>query len=236
MGAAQNDEGKGTAMNTVILHGNLRERFGEEFKVSVRDPAEAFRAMSCQLDGLRDMFRVGEYVVVREMPNGELAITEDMLYLKMDNCRLHFLPMPEGSSKKKGAIKTILGVAIIVGSTFIPGSQAFLGMSLKTAGIMFGASLALGGAALLLAPTPRQTGTEDRNDSFLFGGSANSARQDFAVPITYGMDRVTSIPITSQIVTTEYYIGYGQTLNNVPNGVGGGGGNPYGEQNRVQEY
>lgn len=187
----------------IILHGGLRERFGESFKMQVRDPVEAYRALACQLQGFSDEIRSGEFNLIREMPNGTLAITEDMLFLGMDNCKLHFIPSVEGAGNK-GAGKLILGIAMIGASLFIPGSAAFLGMSIQTMGIMTGAALALGGLALMLTPTPKlSTGEGDDKDSFLFNGNTNPSGQNFAVPLGFGRFRCPSYPVASVLITNQ---------------------------------
>ena len=191
------------SMNTIKLYGDMRERFGEEFRVDVADPVEAYRALAVQLDGFRDMVRNSSFQLVREMPNGSFALTEDMFHLGMSGATLHFLPNVQGEGKK-GGFKMVLGIALVGASLFIPGSSVVLGMSLKTMGIMTGAALALGGAALLLAPTPKlSTGDGDNKDSILFGGNASVSGQNLAVPIGFGKFRVPGTPVSTRIITDQ---------------------------------
>lgn len=193
------------SMNKIKLYGDMAQRFGPEFNVDISDPVEAYRALACQLEGFEQTVRNSSFSLVREMPNGSFAITEEMLHVGMSNTTLHFLPSVQGEGKK-GGFKMILGVAIIAASLFIPGSQVFLGMSLQTMGIMTGAALALGGAALLMAPTPKlNTGDADNKDSYLFGGNAGASGQNFAVPVGFGKFRVPGLPVSTQILTDEMY-------------------------------
>jgi predicted phage tail protein len=211
-------------MNVIQLHGSLKRDFGETFEMDVRDPAEAFRAMSSQLSGFRDAWRVGEYHIIREMPNGMLAIDEDMLFLGMDNCRLHFLPAIEGSAKGKGVAKTVLGVAMIAGSFFIPGVPLIASLTLRGVTAMTGLALALGGASLLMAPSAKMNTGGGDDSSFLFNGEFNPSGQNFAVPIIVGRWRRKGIPVASELITDEYNVPAGQTFENSYDGVGSLGG------------
>jgi predicted phage tail protein len=222
-------------MNTIILHGSLERDFGSEFKVEVRDPAEAFRALSSQLSGFREAWRHGEYHIIREMPNGQLALDENMLFLGMDNCRLHFMPAIEGSGQKgKGVAKTVLGVAMIGASFFIPGSSIVLGMAVRTAVGLTGLAMALSGISLLMAPQAKMNTGGGDDSSFLFNGSFNPSGQNFAVPVVVGKWRRKGIPIASELITNEYSVPQGLVYNNEYNGLGGGLGGIL--QERLDDY
>lgn len=224
-------------MNTVVLHGDLTQ-FGTEFRMAVRSPAEAVRALAVQIKGFRDVLTRGVWVVIREMRNGKLALEEHELMIGMENTRIHIMPYVDGGAKK-GAAKIILGIGLI-GLTIATGGfggAAFAGLSLKTAGVMIGLGLIFSGAALLMSPTPKIDDAEN-SQSFLFSGDINPAGQNFAVPITYGLDRVRPIPVATQIATNQISIGSGQTYNNPYGGTGsndgsgGGGGGNYQDQER----
>lgn len=216
-------------MNEIILHGDMRERYGEMFRADVQNPIDAFRALRAQLDGFENMIREGSWHVIREMPNGTFAINEDMLMLGMNNCKLHFIPAVEGDGQK-GLGKAILGVALI-GAAFIPGAQVFLagampliGGTIKTFAILSGLALALGGLSLMLAPTPKlHTGSGDNDQSFLIGGNFNPSGQNYAVPLVYGDWRVKGMPVATEIVTNEVSVPNGTVYNNPYGGIGGGG-------------
>ena len=224
-------------MNTIILHGDLKEQFGERFNVDVSNPIEAFRAMKCQLPGFEAAIRSGSWYVIREMPNGLFAVNEEMLGLGMNNCKLHFLPSIEGDANK-GGVKAVLGIALIGAALFVPGLQIampLIGGTIKSFAILTGLALALGGLSLLLAPTPKlNAGGGDNDQSFLFGGDFNPSGQNFAVPLAYGYWRIRGMPVASEIVTEEYNVPNGITYDNPYAGVGGGGyEDAYYNMNRV---
>jgi predicted phage tail protein len=205
-------------MNKVILYGALAATFGSSFDLDVRDPAEAYRALECQLPGFRRMCLEGDYYMARQLKDGSFAMTEDMLKMGMSNTTLHFLPNIDGAADAKAVGKMVVGVGLIAASFFIPGSQLVLGLALKTLALSSGLALALGGAALLIAPTPKVGKEADNTNSFIFNGDSSAAAQGFAVPVTYGLDRVKAIPIATQISTNEYHVRSGFTFSNLPSG------------------
>jgi predicted phage tail protein len=109
--------------------------------------------------------------------------------------------------------RIIAGIALIAFALlFAPG--AALAGSLLTLGsqavpiiIGVGVSLALGGVAQLLTPTPRiPTGPDTQNDprkSYSFSGIQNTSRQGVPVPIIYGETIVGSVVISAGIDTVQ---------------------------------
>jgi predicted phage tail protein len=195
-------------MNKIKLYGRLAEVYQEEFVLDVFSPAEAFRALNCQLPGWLDEIRRDDYYLIRELPNGQFALDERMLFIGMQNTTIHILPVAAGHSTK-GVVKVVLGVGLIAASLFIPGMQG-IGISIAgqfissaTIGAALGLSLLLGGAAMMLAPTPKLDTKNNNDNSFLFSGDISTASQGIPVPITYGTDRVRPIPIASQLVTNR---------------------------------
>jgi predicted phage tail protein len=118
-----------------------------------------------------------------------------------------------------GAVgRIIAGVALIAFAVFalpgllLPGvlSGAFSSTAAMAAinlTIGLGASLALGGVAQLLTPTPKiPTGPDTQNDprkSYSFSGIQNTSRQGTPVPIVYGETIVGSVVISAGIDTVQ---------------------------------
>lgn len=221
-------------MNELVLHGPLRERFGESFKLDVRDPGEAFRALAVQLPDFTRLTIDGNYVMVRELSNGQLALDVETLFLGMHDTRIHLLPMIEGAANGKGVGKLLAGVALVGASFFIPGSTALIaGLTLKTATLGLGLALAFGGAAMLLSPTPKFDDKEG-DESYLFGGDVQTGVQNLAIPCHFGRVRVKLIPVSTEVRVNQIAVRKGQTYSNSPGGVGGGGG--YQNQQRELSY
>jgi predicted phage tail protein len=204
-------------MNEVILHGELGEKYGTSFRLAVRDAAEAFRALDCQLAGFRQDVRSGRFQVVRQMPNDEFALTPEQFRLGMDNCKLHFLPVIEGAANGKGVEKVLLGAALIATAWFDPfGSAAFFGttigsgagaMTIGSAVTMLGIGLALGGLSLLIAPSPKVTTNQSSN---IFSGNTGTTGQNIPIPLVYGGPiRVPCRAVATKVVTNEIKVGYG---------------------------
>jgi predicted phage tail protein len=111
-----------------------------------------------------------------------------------------------------GAVgRIVLGVALIA-LAFASGAGLFGAAFAKNIGLFavvkgVGASLALGGVAQLLTPTPKApTGPDTQNDprkSYSFSGVQNTSRQGTPVPIVYGETIVGSVVISAGIDTVQ---------------------------------
>jgi predicted phage tail protein len=112
-----------------------------------------------------------------------------------------------------GAVgRILLGAALIVGAFFTGGATiGLLGLAaplaVKSVLLFAGVSLALGGVAQLLTPTPKiPTGPDTQNDprkSYSFSGIQNTSRQGVPVPIVYGETIVGSVVISAGIDTVQ---------------------------------
>lgn len=232
-------------MNHVQLHGELYDRFGDIPPLDVRYPAEAIRALNCQLPGFDNVIRRGEWYVVLEGEEGKFALNPDGMQLGMEAKTLHIVPRVEGaaSAKGKGGVKMVLGVALIGASLIIPGMQGFGIAAAKGAwatkiagtGIAFGhmalagVALTLGGAALAMAPQPAMPSADETPDtnSFIFNGNNSPSGQGMVVPCVWGIFRAVPIPVATRIETNQIGIGYG---------VGGGVGSNSGYTNYPPGY
>ena len=222
-------QGRPAVSNTLVLHGELRHKFGEEFPLFVRDPAEAIRALSSQLPGFERAIRRGNWHVVREFPDGEFGLDLSLLHLGMAQTRIHLIPAVEGGAGDgKGEAKLVIGIAAIAASVFIPvigGAALTAAWSTHIVGaVTYGAlglagiALATSGAAMMIAPqvADTSTGAADQKNSFVFSGPTNPSGQGLAVPIIIGRVRVGAIPVATKIVTNEFGIGVGGTFDSVP--------------------
>jgi predicted phage tail protein len=197
-------------LRKIVLHGRLGKRFGRSFKLDVESPAEALRALILQLRGFREHLREGNYRIVR----GQMSRGHD---LDLDCCKLglgsagqlHIVPVVAGSASGIG--KVLAGVALVALAFampyFAPGIAAFGVAGLTVAGVTasIGFSLALGGVAAMLAPSPTLAGgsATDPKASFLFGGQDNVTTQGGPVPLVYGLFRTGSVVISAGIDTEE---------------------------------
>lgn len=191
-------------MREVHLHGSLGARFGGPFSLEIRDPAEAIRALSCQIDGFKDVILEGQWQVVRGDLDAGMSDSEDTLEMALGGKReVHIMPALAGA--KSGGGKAILGVAMIgaafaTGGLSLAGTAAF-GISSSTLAIAGGA-LALTGVSTMLSPQAATPGYEsktapDQRPSFLFDGPVNNSAQGLAVPVIYGEINTGSVVISA---------------------------------------
>jgi predicted phage tail protein len=201
----------------IVLHGRLKEKFGESYEMEVSTPAEAVRSLCFQLKGFRDELKTGSYYVIR----GKKKIGEDKLHFGFGKVReFHLVPVLEGA--KSGVGKAIglavLGIALIAAAVvFAPaaglGATAFtvLGTSVTFGQVaLLGGALVLAGVATLLTPTPKVNSADyngresaDQRKSFLYNGATNTVEQGQPVPLVYGRMRVGSVVISTGIDTVQ---------------------------------
>ena len=120
---------------------------------------------------------------------------------------LHILPAVEGAGDGLGQV--LVGAALIGASFFIPGAGA-LGYGVITQGAVagLGASMALGGIASMLSPSPKagnysERESPDERPSFLFDGPVNTSTQGLPVPVIYGRVRTGSVVVSAGINIEE---------------------------------
>lgn len=203
-------------MVTIRLLGEAGRRFGRQFKLAVKTPAEAVRALCVQIPGLREYFlQSGEngiaWRAITEHPEG---LDEEQLLWPLSK-RFVLAPIPVG---KGGVGKIIAGVAIVAFAIVTAGAGLFglgLGFGAGTAISIgaVGASLIFGGIADLLTPTPKMPNVagpggigsgatsgrsrEEQERSFTFDKSNANTQQGEVVPVLYGERIIGSLPVLS---------------------------------------
>jgi len=203
-------------MVTIRLLGEAGRRFGRQFKLAVKTPAEAVRALCAQIPGLREYFlQSGEngiaWRAITEHPEG---LDEEQLLWPLSK-RFVLAPIPVG---KGGVGKIIAGVAIVAFAIVTVGAGLFglgLGFGAGTAISIgaVGASLIFGGIADLLTPTPKMPNVagpggigsgatsgrsrEEQERSFTFDKSNSNTQQGEVVPVLYGERIIGSLPVLS---------------------------------------
>lgn len=237
-------------MNRVYLHGALSD-FGAFFDLDVDTPREAVKALIVNLgEPFKQALRDGEFQVVRR-PRGDTSRGDRPGYyfddhnlaaqmaLRMNESELHVIPVPAGS-KNQGVGKVLLGIALvgaaIISAGATAGFSAGLGGALSsTVGLgafsfisagnvaLFGAAIALGGVAMMVAPSPKAQGPQERdqNASFLFNGVVNVQEQGNAIPLVYGQFLVGSVVISSGVSAEAVRGVSGGAVSTDPYGTGG---------------
>ena len=191
-------------MRTVKLLGELGKKFGKQFKLDVKNPAEAVRALIANFPELEKHLMESEKrgIGYRVLVGKEVQKVED-LHNPSGKQVIKFVPVVMGS-KSGGMFGVIVGAVLvtagIVGNYFYPGNP--VSPYLISAGV----AMIIGGVIQMLAPVPKTPKDEDRPDnkpSYVFNGAVNTTAQGYPVPIGYGRMIVGSAVISASIVAEE---------------------------------
>jgi predicted phage tail protein len=184
-------------LRKIKLYGRLAKFIGKRvLEADVSSAAEAVRFLLANWPELERHMADQHYRVSL----GAYDLVEDELHDPAGKQPIKIVPVVTGA----GAVgRIIAGAALIVASIFIPGTALIFGTALKGLVLGIGTSLALGGVAQLLTPTPTLSlGTDSPNDprkSYSFSGIQNTSRQGTPVPIVYGEMLVGSVVISAGI-------------------------------------
>jgi len=204
----------------IVLGGKLGVLFGEEWRLDVKSPTEALRAIDANLNGKLRAYLGGEgakglYRVCVQREDNDL--TKEEISHPSGRGDIFVLPAMEGANSGWGKILT--GIALIAIAWWNP--FAWNALVIGIVGSM-GASLVLGGVTQLLTPIPNNVQTEQKQ-SFDFQGNATAVYQGGCVPIVYGRMLVPAIPIaiafnTQDLGTTANISAGGVQTNPLPGG------------------
>lgn len=201
-------------LRPIKVYGSLAKFLGaRSFMADVKSPAEAVRFLIANFPGIEAHMSERHYKVsVGRFELEAGAEPEQLTYPVNGGEPIRIVPVLTGA----GAVgRIIAGVALVALSFLLPGAQLGL-LGLGQVGLTafapiiggLGASLALGGVAQLLTPTPTQqaAGPDTPNDprkSYSFSGIQNVSRQGVPVPIVYGETIVGSVVLSAGINTEE---------------------------------
>lgn len=195
-------------MKTVILNGQLGKLFGRRHRFDVATAGEAVRALCANFPGFeRHMMEtpnVGYRVKLHDAPLQDIK----ELHHPVGGRTITITPVVSGAGRGLGQI--LLGAALIAAAVFNPlafygGSALLTGFAGQIAFSM-GVSLALGGVAQLLAPSPKSNAPAERPEnmpSYIFNGPVNTTAQGQPVPIGYGRLVVGGATISGGLNTEE---------------------------------
>ena len=181
-------------MQTVYLKGDI-SKFGEVWKTNCSNLVEILKLIGCQSKGF------DAYLINMAEQNRGLEIVkaseivdciEDFIFpLNDEDIIITEVPAGAGDNPLK---TLVIGVALMVAPTIGSAQKTFMKALESLEGIrkfiaMAGFSLALNGAAQLLAPGPETEITannEEEEKAKLFNGPENVARQGIPIPLLYG--------------------------------------------------
>ncbi len=197
----------------IKVYGKLAKHLGQRsFKAAVKTPAEAVRFLLANFPSLRAVLNEGEYQV--SVGRNQLEIgnhPEQLHYPSASFEAIRIVPVVAGAGATG---RIIAGVALFAVATLATaGGGAIFGAAIaKNIGFLaatqaVGVSLALGGVAQLLTPTPTiSQGVDSDTDprrSYSFSGIQNVSRQGIPVPVIYGEVFTGSVVISAGINTEE---------------------------------
>lgn len=182
-------------LHNVYLYGQLGNKYGSRHVFDIENAPQAARALAANFKDFYRDFKDGLYQVIIGNKDDGVSIDHNTLdYQIGHNKDLHIIPVLAGSKGGAGIIKTVVGVALIVGSFFGGGPYMF----------NIGLALTFSGVATMLTPTPKVQNYDSRQSpdtraSFLFNGPTNKNTEGSAIPIVYGRMRVGSVVISAGI-------------------------------------
>jgi predicted phage tail protein len=202
----------------VSLEGVLGDRFGREWSLDVRTPAEALRAIGVQARGFLEFLRdaAGDGIAFRILLDEE-EIGVDRLagpYSAREVFRV--VPVPAGAASD--GLKIVLGAVLVAAAVIMSGpiggaavnlgAEAFAiaGMKIAYGSIaMFGVALMASGISMAMTKTPEvgDLDTAENKASYLFNGPVNTLAQGGPVPIGYGRLTVGATLISGGIAVNQ---------------------------------
>ena len=204
-------------MTNVYLYGELRNKFGEEFKFNINSPKEALLAINSNKRGfLNEVKKLAMQGVHYRIVVDDAVIQHPKeIEVQKTPSEIHIVPIVWGAGKNGAAIGMIIvgaaliaatggfgaavakGMATALGTTALSGG----GMLATTLG-MIGASLAVQGVMTLLFPQPKPDFNQEvqaGGKSYLFGNKPSNTSQGQAVPVGYGRLKIGSSQISAGI-------------------------------------
>ncbi|QHF27390.1 tail assembly protein [Pseudomonas sp. R32] len=193
-------------LTTVRLTGQLRQ-FGRSFRLAVRTPREAVRALCVQVPGFERFLlnanaRGLEFAVFRDKRN----LSEQEIDYQGDGA-ITLAPVIAGS-KRAGALQTIIGVALIVVASVATGGagMAFSAGGLTGAAANMGLAFAVGGVVQMLSPQAKgltlSAGPEN-TPGYAFGSARNTTASGNPVPLCIGKRRWGGAVISAAIYAED---------------------------------
>jgi len=191
-------------MTTILLYGQLRQ-FGRSFRMAVRTPAEAVKALCVQIPGFERFLsnaksRGVEFAVFR----GKNNLAEKELGFTGEG-DIRIAPIITGS-KRGGALQTIIGAVLIVVGLVITGGSFGTAAPFGSALIMMGGSMVLGGVIQMLSPQSgglKTSAAPENTPGYAFGSAKNTTASGNPVPLCYGKRRVGGAIISAAIYAED---------------------------------
>ena len=186
-------------LTTILLYGQLRQ-FGRTFRISVRTPVEAVRALCVQVPGFERFLsnaksRGIEFAVFREKTN----LREKELGFAGDG-DIRIAPVITGS-KRGGVLQTVIGAVLIAVSFF-----TFWAPPVSAGLFASGVGMVAGGVIQMLSPQAsglKTSAAPENTPGYAFGSAKNTTASGNPVPLCYGKRRVGGAIISAAVYAED---------------------------------
>ena len=196
-------------LKTIKLLGAAGRKFGRTFRLAVKSPAEAVRALIALFPEFQGwvLQQHERGIVWRVVTDKAEGVSEEELTRETGVETIVFAPMLQGAGGGSGSGigQILLGVALIAVAVFVP--AATFGLTSMLGVGLVGGALVLNGIAELITPTPRLNGPDARGgveasltsdlESNLFSRAQGTGGQGECVPLLYGRRRVSEPRVIS---------------------------------------
>jgi len=191
-------------MTTILLYGQLRQ-FGRSFRLAVRTPAEAIKALCVQIPGFERFIsnaksRGIEFAIFRGSKNLE---EKELGYEGAGDIRI--APVITGS-KRAGLLQTIVGAVMIVAGVIVSGMSFGLASPVGAALIAGGIGMVAGGVIQMLSPQAgglKTSAAPENTPGYAFGSAKNTTASGNPLPLCYGKRRVGGAIISAAIYAED---------------------------------
>lgn len=186
-------------LTTILLYGQLRQ-FGRTFRISVRTPVEAVRALCVQVPGFERFLsnaksRGIEFAVFREKTN----LREKELGFAGDG-DIRIAPVITGS-KRGGVLQTVIGAVLIAVSFF-----TFWAPPVSAGLFASGVGMVASGVIQMLSPQAsglKTSAAPENTPGYAFGSAKNTTASGNPVPLCYGKRRVGGAIISAAVYAED---------------------------------
>lgn len=172
-------------LTTIRLYGKLGALFGRKYRLNVKSPAEAMRALCVQLKGFESYLTNSkvEYGVFV----GKRNVGQDQLCDPSGGDDIRIAPFISGAKAKW--VQTVVGIVLVVVGYIITGLSYGWAAPVGGALVKLGMAMIVGGIVQMLTPSPKVNGPNDKADnkpSTQFSGPVNTQAQGNVVGVCYG--------------------------------------------------
>jgi predicted phage tail protein len=182
-------------MTKVYLYGELRNKFGSEFKFQVNSAREAFLAINSNRRGFLDEIkRLGAKSIHYRIVVDDYVLSKpEEIEIKKAPKEIHIVPIVWGAGIETAAAWLATKIGAYVGSAAVAKAIAYTV-------IYVAAAVAVAGIMTLLFPPPKPNFDQETQagaKSYLFGNRPNNAAQGQAVPVGYGRLKIAGSQVSA---------------------------------------